>query len=263
MNPFRKARSSILSALAFTGLVTMAQGQSFDAAPIAIDVIAGQADTPVLVAAYTPPANSTPLLGSSETRRDAVIIPAGFPAPSIILGHVQPGQESAFGITSLLPETVRQAAFSHDDLEARIQLRTSNPDLLRLLIEQGHIDPPNDLLNAALQTELQRMNCYRSGIDGAWGPGSRRSVGAYFEERDDGTAWPEQGPSVELYRTIILYDDVQCPTPKPAARAEPSRPVAKAKPAPAPAPARAPKPAAKAPSNKPKISSGAGIGVFR
>ena len=31
-----------------------------------------------------------------------------------------------------------------------------------------------------LQTELARMNCYRSRIDGDWGPGSRRSVGWSF-----------------------------------------------------------------------------------
>ena len=260
MTPFRKARLSSLSALVFMGVSAMAQGQSFDAAPIGIDVIDGETPVPIVVAAYTPPANAVPIFENSGSGRDAVITPAGLPAPSIILGRVQPGQEPAFGVATLLPETVRQTAFSYEDLDARIQLRSSNPDLLRLLIQQGHIDPPDNLLNAALQTELQRMNCYRSGIDGAWGPGSRRSVGAYFDERDDDTKWPDQDPSVELYRTIILYDDVRCPTPKAApARTATSRPAAKAKPAPAPAP----KPAAKAPSNKPKISSGTGIGVFR
>ena len=88
-------------------------------------------------------------------------------------------------------------------------------------------------------------------------------------EREDGTDWPDQNPSAELFRTIIMYPDVECEAPVAAAAPAPratttrsttTRTTQRATPAPRPA-APAPKPAA--PANKPKITGGGGIGVFR
>lgn len=252
-------------------LTGAALGQSFGAEPIAFDLGDDtDAGSPFLIAAYQPPADAAPTFAGPGVGQGAVAVAAGLPTPSIILGRVEPGREADFGIETLLPETVAQMAFAFDDVETRVAMRGDDPEMFRMLVEQGHIDPPADRLNAALQTELQRMNCYRSGVDGLWGRGSARSVGEYFGEREDGTEWPDQQPSVELFRTIITYPDVRCETPVAAApqpRATTTRTTTTrtttttTRRTTTPAPAPAPRPAA--PANKPKITGGGGIGVFR
>lgn len=256
--------------VALAGLMgSAALSQSFSAEPIAFDLEDGSADgSPVLIAAYEPPADTRPSFAGAGSDRSASVAPVGLPTPSIILGRVEPGREADFGIETLLPDTVAQMGFGFDDLETRVAMRDNDPELFRQLLEQGHIDPPSEQLNAALQTELKRMNCYRSTIDGLWGRGSARSVGEYFGERPDGASWPDQQPSVELFRAIIAVPDVACEVPVAApvratstnnratSQRTTTRTTTRATPAPAPKPA--PKPA-----NKPKISGGGGIGVFR
>lgn len=255
-----------LSTLCALSLTQPALAQSFAAEQIDFDVSDdGTGSGPLLIAAYQPVSTALPQFAQRATGRDALVTRVGLPSPSIILGRIAPGQEETFGITTLLPDTVEQVGFAYDDLETRNRMRDEDPEMFRKLIEQGHIDPPEDILNAALQTELQRMNCYRSGIDGAWGPGSRRSVSAYFGKREDGQTWPDEEPSNDLFRTIILQPDVTCDTPRVTTRTtstttttrrNTTRTTTAARPA-----APAPKPAA--PAAKPKIKSGGGIGVFR
>ena len=261
--------SGILRHLAFGfvsagALTSTALAQSFGSDPIAFD-LSEDAGAEVLIAAYQPPADTAPSFAGPGVGQEAVATAAGLPTPSIILGRIEPGREADFGISTLLPETVATMSFAFDDVETRVAMRDDSPELFRLLVQQGHIDPPADQLNVALQTELQRMNCYRSGIDGLWGRGSARSVGEYFGEREDSTDWPDQNPSMELFRAIIAYPDVKCETPvaaAPAPRPTTSRPATPRPAATAPRPAApAPKPAA--PAQRPKIQGGGGIGVFR
>lgn len=243
-----------------------AQAQSLSATAIEIDIADNDNGTePLLIAAFSPQIGVAPQFSDFAGSRpqSAQSAKAGLPAPSIVLGRVEAGQEAAFGIEALLPATVEQVGFDFSDLEARVALRASDPELFKKLIKQGYVDPPAEKLNAVLQTELARMNCYRSAIDGTWGPGSRRSVTAYFDEID-GVSRSDQEPSIELFRTIILRDDVACPTPVAAAprvarTAKRQTTTKKAAP-------RASKPAAVAkpkPASRPTISTGAGIGVFR
>ena len=261
-------RHLIAGVLFAVSLPLSATSQSFSSEPIAFDVddTAGDAGTPLLIAAYEPPAGTAPQIGAAGANRAAAVTQAGLPAPSIILGRIEPGREADFGISILLPETVATMRFDFDDLETRVAMRGEDPEMFRKLIEQGHIDPPAERLNAALQLELQRMNCYRSTIDGLWGPGSRRSVGGYFDAREDALTWPDQEPSMELFRAIILYPDVECvvqqPTPRATTQTTTPRTTTTrtmtARPAPAPAPS-----APATTSNRPRISTGGGIGVFR
>ena len=270
--------AGILRRLTF-GLVGVAAcagtalAQSFGADPIAFDLgdTADAAGSPVLIAAYQPPADTAPSFAGPNVGQGAVAAQAGRPTPSIILGRIEPGREADFGITTLLPETVAQMAFAFDDVEKRVAMRGDDPEMFRMLVEQGHIDPPAERLNVALQTELQRMQCYRSGIDGLWGRGSARSVRDYFGEREDGAEWPDQQPSMELFRAIIMYPDVECEVPvaaAPAPRPTTTRSTTTRRTTTtttttrrAATPAPAPKPAA--PASKPKITGGGGIGVFR
>lgn len=262
-------------ACSFVICTSAAQAQSFSATPIGIDLSPdATAAEPLLIAAYQPQLDLAPRVNvlNPNVTQVALTVDTGLPRPSIVLGRISAGQEATFGIETLLPATVQQVRFSHTDLEARTALRAENPILFRQLVSEGHIDPPAAELNRVLQIELARMNCYRSGIDGAWGPGSRRSVGAYFEQID-GVEWADQQPTMALFRAIVLREDVACPTPVAAAKPRTNsvartgttrttakrQPAAKKKPAPRKAAPSKPRKTSK----KPKISTGAGIGVFR
>ena len=101
---------------------------------------------------------------------------------------------------------------SYDNLEARRALRDGDPELFATLIEAGAFDPPEAILAQAIQTEMKRMGCYPSVVDNIWGNGSRRSVTRYFDEID-GVEPETLEPTVELFRQIIVQDDVECPPP--------------------------------------------------
>lgn len=267
MPNFRLGLLSVLAACATVALPVGVTAQGLEIEPIIFDPAPGD-DNEVVLAAL-PVTDGAPVLrDTAGATRVAALADTGLPQPSLILGLIAAGEEETFGIERLLPATVEEIAFAPDDLTARAALRESDPDLFRQLVEEGHIDPAPDQLNTVLQVELQRMNCYRSGIDGAWGPGSRRSVASYFDELDT-VSWPDQEPSTALFRAILINGDVECPTPvaAPAARATstPARTTAApvrrtTTPAPArrvqPAPQPAPKP------QQPRLSIG-GSGVFR
>jgi hypothetical protein len=238
---FRSCRyvlTGLLAALVVQA-APVAHAQGIEIAPIGID-LADDGDNLVLASFAAP--NTAPVFEAFQLGVTPVAarVSAGLPQPSIIVGLIAPGQEEEFG------------------LESREALRESDPEMFRRLIEEGHLDPEADQLNRVLQSELARMNCYRTRIDGAWGPGSRRSVGEYFTELAS-VEWPDAAPTQDLFRAIILNGDVTCATPVAAAprattpRATQTQPRAAA-PAPAPAPA--------APAAKPKLSIG-GSGVLR
>ena len=197
---------------------------------------------PVPVSAAAPPA----VAGSGD-----------LPQPYILVGFAAP-EEASFGTATDPQGPVAGAAFAYDDLEGRRRLRASDPDGFAALVQAGAFDPPPQEIIVALQTELTRMSCYNSSIDGQWGPGSRAAVGRYYEQI--GGASPSQDPDVAIFRQIVLRDDVTCPAvqapaPRPAA-AQPraTAPAAPAAPAtPAPQPTR--------PSRT--INQSSGSGIFR
>jgi len=210
---------SALAALAAPSAVA----QGLEIAPIAFDV--DETDDSQLVVASLSVDDSTSIVSTGlqagpQPLSLSVRAQLGLPDPSIILGLIEAGTEASYGIERLMPSTVEQISFAPDDLEARAALRDSDRDLFVQLVGEGHLDPSAGDLNRQLQIELQRMNCYRSGIDGAWGPGSRRSVGAYFDELAS-VNWSDQEPSNELYRAILINGDVECEVPVAAAPAAP------------------------------------------
>jgi len=67
----------------------------------------------------------------------------------------------------------------------------------------------------AIQSELQRMGCYRMRIDGIWGNGSRNALRGYYGEKGGGTG--ELEPSMTLLRRLKDETEVTCPAPRVAA----------------------------------------------
>jgi hypothetical protein len=191
----------------------------------------------------------------------------GLPAPSILVGFVTDDAET------VVPEVdngpVSGSGLSYDDLEARNAMREQDVELFASLVESGAFDPPETEMARAIQTELSRMNCYRSTIDGIWGPGSRRSVAGYYDAAGGST--PSQDPVAEIFRQIIVSDDIRCPDPVAAPQAAAAAPrratttqaaprrAAATQAAPAPAPA----PAAPAAPARRTISQSNGTGAFR
>lgn len=284
--------NNILSAVVFGLMAVPAWAERIETLPIVFDLAAispvtvlqtaaAQAAVPVpppaptLIAAYQPTAQMPRLIRFSSAQGiDAVTSPAGAPKPSVIVGVIASGREGDFGLGTLLPDTIAQYAFAYDDLVAREALRAADPVMFRTLVRQGHIDPPAGQIAVALQKELQRMNCYRSGIDGSWGAGSRRAVTEYFTTRGISAGGLGAEASAELFRAVVLNGDTTCivaasVTPPKAQQSRRTTPSTAAKPAAAkPRAQAARKPAATTTAAKPKPSGGAsitggGIGFLR
>lgn len=226
-----RCRERIFGGVAFAWIAGSALAQGIETLPITFDIAsaapppsataAAASTQPVLVAAYEAAAPAPRLIRfSTSTGLEAVPNRSGAPKPSVILGAIASGREGDFGIGTLLPNTVAQYAFAYDDLTAREALRGSDPAMFRTLVRQGHIDPPAGQVAVALQKELQRMNCYRSGIDGSWGAGSRRAVTEYFKTRGVSADGLGDQPNAELFRSIVLNGDVACIV---AARVDPPK----------------------------------------
>ena len=181
----------------------------------------------------------------------------GLPQPSIIVGLIAPTNAS-FATATETPGPVAGSIIAFDDIAGRRALRDSDPETFGSLLQAGAFDPPPGEIVVALQTELTRMSCYTSTIDGQWGPGSRAAVGRYYEQI--GGAAPSQDPDVSIFRQIVLRDDVTCPAvqaaPRPAAPAVSSQPRATQPAAPA-----APAPPPAQPSRT--INQSTGSGIFR
>ncbi len=236
----------------FLGAVP-AISKGFVAHQIALDVRSGdKSDDKLILASVSMTPNTAPMLRihkllTSDIKQAFMKVSPEYPQPSVILGFIAPGQETLYDLTRLLPATVDKIKFLLDDLDAREELRNSDPEMFRRLIEEGHIDPDQSQLGKVLQTEFKRMKCYRSSIDGQWGPGSRRAVGAYFDQLNNIT-WPDQSLTVILFRSVLINGDVDCPMPLKAKKKLRSVDAKKE---------------VEPVTKKPKISLGVGTGVFR
>lgn len=101
--------------------------------------------------------------------------------------------------------------------EVRDRIREIDPTFFMTLLEIGNFDPEQSQYIAAIQTELSGMNCYRGSIDGDWGAGSLAAVDRYYSELGETQQAETPGPA--LYREIVVYPSVTCPTPVVAAPA--------------------------------------------
>lgn len=103
--------------------------------------------------------------------------------------------------------------------------------------------PPTPDLAIAVQTELKRLGCYRGGIDGKWGPGSRKALAQFYKTADEADLAARLGPdpSEAVLARLVLPDNANCPRPAApvAARTVAKPQTAKTEPA-APAPAAEP-----------------------
>lgn len=67
-----------------------------------------------------------------------------------------------------------------------------------------------------LQSELARLGCYRMAIDGIWGPGSRRSLAAYFSATNRNAN--DLSPSMDVLSLLFLETGRICKPPRRVAK---------------------------------------------
>lgn len=148
------------------------------------------------------------------------VAPGGpaIPAPSILIGLTAPTS------IELLPGTFEPDPFhaAYSDFDKRQTFRQDDPLLFEAVVSSGALDPPVDQLAASIQIELKRMGCYDIAVDGDFGPRSREAVRRYYTARD------VDPPAVatatfDLFRLIVLADDVTC-APVPVVVRQPSSP---------------------------------------
>ena len=227
--------------------------------------------TPVLPRAPAPVEDIVSILAQPLPASVGLPVPGegGLPAPSILVGRAPLPVPDAPNVPD---DPITGTAFGFEDPETREALRAQDAGLFAGLVETGAFDPPEAELSRALQIELQRINCYTSGIDGAWGPGSRRALLQYYDQI--GQSPPSDDATLATYRAIIASDaDIRCPE---AAPATPAQPVAQAAPRAAaqsqrtatPAPARVAPPPTQTPRvpeqpARRTINQSGGTGVFR
>jgi hypothetical protein len=207
------------------------------------------------------------ILAAAPVRSSTRPVPGagGLPRPSVIVGEAA----TLAALETPVPEVPPAQQLDYTDITARSALKTSDRAEYDRLILAGSYDPPPDQLAVAVQTELARMGCYRSGIDGQWGPGSRRALQLYFDTLKAATATQE--PTLEVFRQLLQKDDVVCP--EPVVRAAPSaatttrnttRTTTQAAPTTTRRQAAAPAPAAPAPATtNRRIRTTTGTGGFR
>jgi hypothetical protein len=149
------------------------------------------------------------ILTAAPVRSGARPVPGagGLPTPSVILGE----SPTLVALETPAPDVPPAQLLDYTDITARAAVKTSDPAEYDRLILAGSYDPPPDQLPVAVQTELKRMGCYRGGIDGQWGPGSRRALQLYFDTLKAATTTQE--PTVEVFHALLQKDDVACPAP--------------------------------------------------
>ncbi len=156
--------------------------------------------------------------GSAESPADRVIASAVIPAAPAIVGTTvatataatpEPvaSEPGAIVLASVDPARVASAP----DASARITGQEVLPDAPSATEaaapESVEIEIP-DNVPMAVQTELARLGCYRSAIDGIWGKGSALSLVRYYSAKK--TAPDTLQPTPELYVALKGEENVVC-----------------------------------------------------
>lgn len=171
----------------------------------------GGAASTVSPAAVQPGSQSAgPVPGGIAGSESTAARRAGLPRPSIIVGDMAIlaaiGPRGPLGLPFQLREAIRQR----------------DAALFERLLGRGVFDPDPARMAEAIQTELQRTECYGGAIDGDWGAGSTRAADRWKEAA--GSAVETASAQPELFRAIAQGGAMRCaPVAAPAVAANPGR----------------------------------------
>ncbi len=126
-------------------------------------------------------------------------LPTLIPAPKEVASVPAPEPVSPPVAAEIVPEQ-QMASLSPDEIK---------PDLVKPLpespVEAAVQDP---LLPRAIQEQLARLGCYRSGIDGDWGAGSAKALLRYYATKKE--APDDLDPSETLLAKLTNEETVVC-----------------------------------------------------
>ena len=180
--------------------------------PLPSDVVIGAQPGPTIPAQQAVGSAPRPADPGLITTAVAAVPRAGLPRPSIIVGDMAIlaaiGPRGPLG----LPFQLREA------------IRLRDGALFERLLGRGVFDPDPERLAEAIQTELQRSDCYGGRIDGSWGAGSARAVERWRQAADVSI---ESDPQPQLFRAIARSGDLRCAAviPPVATTVAPARPA--------------------------------------
>ena len=237
---------------------TMVLGPAPAPAPVAVAPAPAKAPAepaaPPVVPVATPPA---PLrLAAANDARPAIQAIAG--GQAVQAGAVQAGAvtsvtraapQSHLAPVSAAAAAIRVPGTAVSGLDP--SAAPVDPGVVPVIAAVPDVPAPEDLPRV-LQEELKRVGCYRQGVDGDWGQGSRNAVRRYFEARKATVAAADLEPTEALWRGLKAETGEVCAPPppepvvakkapqkaKPAARAPVKKAAAKKPVAPAPAPVK-------------------------
>jgi len=134
----------------------------------------------------------------------------------LMLGKQMPDVVRSVSIDGVSPP----AAEPQGQQVASLSLRDANnvvaSDIQSLLMlgkkdDSGSEKDKSFDLNHRVQTELARVGCYRSQVDGDWGAGSKRALADYYRRtKQDGS---QLEPSLELLSDLFLRSGRVCKQP--------------------------------------------------
>jgi uncharacterized caspase-like protein len=148
---------------------------------------------------------------------DAVRVAEALPTDRAtgLAAHPEPGREitmsrsgEALVLAHLSPSRSLEPIFEP-------RSRVSGAELTREAAADVGIELPDEVsdlegreLALAVQVELQRLGCYRSGLDGLWGRGSALGMARYYATKQ--TAAANLDPSMQVLRVLKTEPKVVC-----------------------------------------------------
>ncbi|ANT51883.1 caspase family protein [Mesorhizobium amorphae] len=144
-------------------------------------------------------------LASNDLQTAVIIVGQTLRSVEISPPSAAPAKPTGTQMASL--EGARQSVVS--GLETLIVGKTGEPDQ----------EKATDLARS-IQTELRRLGCYRTTIDGSWGKGSVRAVTNYYRNTRQTASTTE--PTVELLSDLFLHSGRVCKDPV-LVKAKPAR----------------------------------------
>ncbi len=112
------------------------------------------------------------------------------------------------GVSGTKPSSSDVAPWEHRTI---VIAGSSDPDAPRRTVIHADATPERLSgadLTRALQAELQRVGCYHGGIDGDWGPMSRRAMSAFNEHTN--ASLPVDSPDDSLLRMVRGFNGQAC-----------------------------------------------------
>jgi hypothetical protein len=146
-------------------------------------------------------------LASADNDLQSAVLMLGRQLPQLSRSVEVPGAKSAAA------EGQQVASLAQGDLDGSRKAVASDIQSLLVLGRKDEADGKSAAfdLNHRLQTELARVGCYRSAIDGVWGSGSRRALGEYLRRTKQEQTSLE--PDVEMLGDLFLRSGRICKEP--------------------------------------------------